>query len=137
MEKKHDKQELLVYALLWGIMFLAPVLSMYIRSTQDDNLTFQWDNVWFIWRQYALFFAIFLIHNFLLAPLLVYKQHRLHYFSSWISIDNFLLRMSCGIESKYFLISSLRTYFTPLVSLLIHFSITRFALCAPRPGIEP
>ena len=81
MEKKHDKQELLVYALLWGIMFLAPVLSMYIRSTQDDNLTFQWDNVWFIWRQYALFFAIFLIHNFLLAPLLVYKQHRLHYFS--------------------------------------------------------
>ena len=50
MEKKHDKQELLVYALLWGIMFLAPVLSMYIRSTQDDNLTFQWDNVWFIWQ---------------------------------------------------------------------------------------
>ena len=81
MEKKYDKQELLVYALLWGIMFLAPVLSMYIRSTQDDNLTFQWDNVWFIWRQYALFFAIFLIHNFLLAPLLVYKQHRLQYFS--------------------------------------------------------
>ena len=79
--RKLNKTELAVYALLWGILFLTPLLSRYIHSTQNSQLAFEWVDVFFVWRKYALFFVVFLIHNFLLAPLLVYRQRRLLYFS--------------------------------------------------------
>ena len=34
-----------------------------------------------MWRQFAIFFGIFLVHNFLIAPLLVYRQRRALYCS--------------------------------------------------------
>jgi len=79
--KKYDKLELVVYALLWGILLLAPALSLYVRSTQDDRFTFQWDDLMLTWSHLAVYFIVFLIHNFLLAPLLINQHRRLLYFS--------------------------------------------------------
>ena len=78
---KFNRQELLVYALMWGILFLAPVVAHYVSLDQDGNVPFGWKDVLFVWRQYALFFGVFLLHNFFLAPLLVERQRRWAYFS--------------------------------------------------------
>ena len=77
--KKH-KKELLVYLALWLILFVAPLLNTYIGyAHSEDNMTFPWNALWHIWRQYFILFAAFLIHNFLLAPLIIYRHKRALY----------------------------------------------------------
>ena len=77
--KKH-KKELLVYLALWLILFVAPLLNTYIGyAHSEDNMPFPWNDLWHIWRQYFILFAAFLIHNFLLAPLIIYRHKRALY----------------------------------------------------------
>ena len=74
-------KENLTYLALWGLLFIIPVLSLYLRANTDPMLSFSWGEVFAVWRELALFFAIFLLHNFLLAPLLIYRQRRWAYFT--------------------------------------------------------
>ncbi len=78
---KHNRQELFVYLLIWGILFLLPIVGRYVSVGQHADMLFQWADVFFVWRQFALFLVVFLVHNFLLAPLLVERQRRWLYFS--------------------------------------------------------
>ena len=71
--KQQSRQENLIYA--------APILSMYVRSLGNEDITFRWLDIFFIWGRFALFLVLFLVHNFLLAPLLIYRHKRLLYFS--------------------------------------------------------
>ena len=80
MFNKH-RSETITYLVLWGLLFMAPVLSLYIRTATDSTLTFDWSEVLMVWRQYGIYFAIFLVHNHLLAPQLVHRQRRTLYFS--------------------------------------------------------
>ena len=79
--KKEKRLETLIYVVLWSMLFIAPVLSLYIRTVSNSEMTFDWNEVLLVWRQYALFFVIFLLHNHLLAPLLVYRQRKVLYSS--------------------------------------------------------
>ena len=83
---KEQRQETLVYILLWGILFIAPVLSLYVRTAATAELTFDWNEVLMVWRQYGIYFAAFLVHNYLLAPLFVFRQRRVLYFSAVASL---------------------------------------------------
>ena len=78
---KQSRQENLIYLAVWGLLFAAPLLSLYVRTVNDANVTFDWSEVFIVWRKFALFLLLFLIHNFLLAPLLVYKHRRAAYFT--------------------------------------------------------
>ncbi|MBR1394093.1 MAG: sensor histidine kinase [Prevotella sp.] len=95
MFKKH-LAETLTYLVLWGILFIAPVLSLYVRTAGDSTLTFDWSEVLMVWRQYSVFFAIFLIHNHLLAPLLVYRQRRVLYFSFVAIVIALFVTIQCS-----------------------------------------
>ena len=81
MMKNQQKYENLTYLALWSLLFIAPVLSLYIRSTNDTQLAFSWMEVLMVWRKLLFFLAAFLVHNFLLAPLLVYRGRRWTYFA--------------------------------------------------------
>ena len=81
MMKNQQKYENLTYLALWSLLFIAPVLSLYIRSTTDTQLAFSWLEVLLVWRKLLFFLAAFLVHNFLLAPLLVYRGRRWTYFA--------------------------------------------------------
>jgi hypothetical protein len=52
-----------------------------MRAINDPYITFNWTEVFFIWRKFGIFLALFLIHNFLLAPLLIHQHRRTLYFS--------------------------------------------------------
>ena len=80
--QEQRKYENLTYLALWGMLFAVPVLSLYVRSISDTNYSFQWSDILMIWRRFAIYLAVFLVHNFLLAPLLVYKHKRALYFCS-------------------------------------------------------
>ena len=78
--KEQKKHENLTYLALWGMLFAVPVLSLYMRYVSNPVIDFEWREVFMIWKQFGIFLVIFLIHSFLLAPLLVYKQRRALYF---------------------------------------------------------
>ena len=78
---KQSRQENLIYLAVWGLLFLAPLLSLYVRMMNDIYLLFDWTEVFLVWRRLVLFLLLFLIHNFLLAPLLIHRNKRITYYS--------------------------------------------------------
>ena len=78
---KQSRQENLIYLAVWGLLFAAPLLSLYVRTASNQNAVFDWTEVFIVWRMFAIYLILFLVHNFLLAPLLVHKRKRVAYFS--------------------------------------------------------
>ena len=78
---KQSRQENLVYLVVWGLLFATPLLSIYVRTISDSEATFDWTEVFIVWRRFAVYLVLFLIHNFLLAPLLVHQRKRVIYVS--------------------------------------------------------
>ena len=76
---KQSKQENLIYLAAWGLLFASPLLSIYVRTVGDSSQVFEWWEVLVVWRLFAIYLLLFLIHNFLLAPLFLGRdvfQHR-------------------------------------------------------------
>ena len=76
--KKEHRQETTIYLVLWALLFMAPVMSLAVRSANMD-IDFDWSEIFTVWKQYALYFLVFLIHNHLMAPMLIYRQQRWRY----------------------------------------------------------
>ena len=94
-----DKRELAVYAALWAILFAAPVLSAYVQVAQTGE-TFRWADVLGIWRQFGIFFVVFLVHNYLLAPLLIYRQRRGLYFAGIAVLLACFVAVQCAHQPR-------------------------------------
>ena len=78
---KHSRQENIIYLIVWGLLFATPLLSLYVRTISDPDVVFDWKEVFLVWRKFAVYLFLFLLHNFLMAPLLVYSRKRIAYFS--------------------------------------------------------
>ena len=94
----HDsRRELLLYLCLWLLLFLSPLFSIYMRLSQlPSGSSFPWDELLLLWQQYAIFLLLFIVHNFLLAPLLVYRHRRALYFSLLAVMLGAFLVLQCG-----------------------------------------
>ena len=46
----------------------------FYRTTQQEGFDFRWADVFYVWKIYLIFFIPFLIHNFFIAPLLIYRH---------------------------------------------------------------
>ena len=68
--KKEHRQETIIYLVLWALLFMAPVMSLAVRSA-NTGIDFDWSEIFTVWKQYALYFLVFLIHNHLMAPMLI------------------------------------------------------------------
>ena len=83
---KHSRQENIIYLVVWGLLFAAPLLSLYVRTISDPNVVFDWTEVFIVWKKFTVYLFLFLLHNFLLAPLLVYERKFVAYFSFLIVV---------------------------------------------------
>lgn len=81
-----SRQEHIMYLALWGLLFAVPVLSLYLRALNNESLTFQWSEVIMVWQHFTVYLLLFLIHNFIIAPLLVYGNKRLLYGSLFVTM---------------------------------------------------
>jgi len=79
--KHQSRQENVIYLVVWGLLFAAPILSLYVRTINDSSLVFEWSEVFLVWRRLSVYLLLFLVHNFLLASLLVHRNKRVAYFS--------------------------------------------------------
>ena len=78
---KQSRLENIIYLAVWGLLFAAPLLSLYVRTVSDPNIEFNWTEVFIVWRHFAVYLLLFLVHNFLVAPLLVHSHKRIAYFA--------------------------------------------------------
>ncbi len=92
MIRGQKKIEIILYVVLWAILFAAPVVSMLVgdfffssstlpMSAPDAGKVWgiDWQGVHNAWGLLAMFCVTFFIHNFLIAPLLVYDNHKWGY----------------------------------------------------------
>lgn len=73
------KSELTLYAVLWAILYAASAFSLYLGKVSSHAASFDWAALNDSWRLLTMFFAAFCIHNFLIAPLLVYRNRHVVY----------------------------------------------------------
>ena len=59
---------------------------LFTIRTANTDIAFDWQEIFTVWKQYALFFVVFLIHNHLLAPMLIYRQRKWLYIGSCLAI---------------------------------------------------
>lgn len=93
--KNQSRQENLAYLVTWSLLFAAPVLSLYLRITNDPYLEFNWSEVFFVWGRFSIFLLLFLIHNFLLAPLLIHQNKRKLYASIMTALIAVFIVFQC------------------------------------------
>ena len=93
--KIQSRQENVIYLALWGMLFAAPVLSMYIRSVSNSFIAFSWEEILIVWRLFAVYLVLFLIHNFLLAPMLLYGRKRVLYSTIMVAIFACFITYQC------------------------------------------
>lgn len=77
MKTKQKKAESILYIALWTILFIAPLLSMLIGSMKYHE--YDWEETFAIWKMLFVFLLTFTIHNYFIAPLLVYHNQKWKY----------------------------------------------------------
>ncbi len=94
MTKGQKKTELMLYLVLWAILFAAPVVSMYVGNiftSSSSHVSFEqvssegcadWQVVFHAWGLLVMFFVTFAVHNFFIAPLLVFHNRKGAYCAS-------------------------------------------------------
>ena len=90
---KQSRLENIIYLTVWGMLFFAPLLVSYERMVHTSGMPFDWTEVFVVWRILSFYLLLFIIHNFLLAPLLFHKRKRFLYF--FISAMILLLMIIC------------------------------------------
>ena len=67
------------------MLLIAPYISLAIR-TANTGIEFDWSEILTVWKEYIPFFVVFLIHNHLMAPMLIYRQRRWSYLGLVLAI---------------------------------------------------
>ena len=68
------RKEHIIYTLLWIVLYLSPVMSIYMRMSTSPHIDFSWDEILNAWKFNTVWVVLFAIHNFLLAPILILKR---------------------------------------------------------------
>ncbi len=74
-----SRQETIANILLWSVMLIVPLMGVLGLSSVDEHYSFRWVNIWHIWRPMLVILLAFLIHNYFIAPQLIYKGHHGRY----------------------------------------------------------
>ena len=76
------KQENVTYIAMWLLLFSTPMLILIIHASSHSNIDIDWWTIMHIEAILGIYFVAFLVHNFLLAPMLLYKQQTWRYVCS-------------------------------------------------------
>ncbi|MBR1518549.1 MAG: histidine kinase [Prevotella sp.] len=93
---KIRSKENLVYLVIWAILFVTPVISFYLRNDEAPVGVHGWREVLGVWRVYLPLLIIFIIHNVLLAPLLIYRRKTPLYILFTLCIVGAFIALQCS-----------------------------------------
>ena len=72
--KMNYRKEHIIYALIWILLYLSPVMGLYMRMSGNPHVSFSWTEILNAWKFNTIWLAMFAVHNFLLAPILLIKR---------------------------------------------------------------
>ena len=78
--KYTSRQETYANILLWSVMLIVPVVGMVVLSSVDNNYDFRWIDIWHVMRPMLVVLLAFLVHNYFIAPEIVYKNRKRRYY---------------------------------------------------------
>ena len=76
---KQTKHETIIYVAIWMVLFLSPVLSLLANRGLFELSTNDWHELFMTWRLMFAFLVVFVVHNYVLAPLLVKRKKKVWY----------------------------------------------------------
>ena len=97
---RNTKKENLMYLGIWVLLLLTPIISITVRLAGHAEKDFSWEEVLMSWRVFVPYLIVFLIHNFLLAPLLIYKKKGLIYAAFTICLIALAQTYECSHHPK-------------------------------------
>ena len=71
-------KENVAHSLLWLFIFFIPVAAMSLYDSSTFR-TYSWTHIFSVWTVVFIYFGAFLVHNFFLLPLIIYRKQRIHY----------------------------------------------------------
>ncbi len=95
MKRIRSRQELFIYALLWLLPIAAPMLVIGQQVLSGHASSFDWDVVWQTWLRLLPFLLAFVLHNWLLAPLLVVRRRQVLYYCGAAMIVGVFMLYEC------------------------------------------
>ena len=84
--KRNEIMENLVYAGIWFMLLLTPIISLLIRMSTDTDIQFSWNEVFDSWRMMVPFLLVFVLHNYLMARLLIYNHKTVLYLTLTLAL---------------------------------------------------
>ena len=66
-----DKRENRIYLMVWGFVFIIGALLVLLQGASRSDVTITWSDVPRIWLRILPYLLLFLLHNYLVAPLLI------------------------------------------------------------------
>lgn len=73
------RKEHFIYTLMWILIYISPVMGLYMRMSSNPHIEFSWYEIFSAWKFYTVWLVMFAVHNFLLAPLLILKRRTILY----------------------------------------------------------
>lgn len=70
--KQQTVGENLLYVMVWAVIILIPILNSKMLSEEHVSLT----NILTVWQKLTPYLLLFILHNYLIAPLLLFNRHR-------------------------------------------------------------
>ncbi len=94
---KQTKQETIIYTIVWTVLFLSPLVSLIFRH-EDTSMDMSWvmRSLYDAWSSLLVFFIVFLIHNHVLAPILVKQKRVKHYVIACILMVTVFQLVECA-----------------------------------------
>lgn len=91
--KMNYRKEHVIYTIMWIVIYLAPVMGLYMRMSGNPDIDFSWAEILNAWKFNTVWIVMFAIHNFLLAPLLILKRRTCLY--TTLSMGLLMVAMLC------------------------------------------
>ena len=76
------RKEHIIYISMWALLYAAPVMSLYMRMSNNPHIEFSWDEIFNAWIFVTGWLVVFAIHNFLLIPILIKKRKTWQYLAA-------------------------------------------------------
>ena len=93
---KQTKQETVIYTIVWIILFLSPLVSLLSNSDTINDPVWIKRSLMDTYGSLLLFFIVFLIHNHVLAPLIVKHKRIMLYLVCCITVVSLFQVAQCS-----------------------------------------
>ena len=96
VQKRFNKYEYTIYAILVAMIFLAPTFSALFHGHDLTDTKFLADDLLKSWKIFIVYVIAFAIHDQIIAPLLVYKHKPLYYVAGVVVLAGIFMLYQCN-----------------------------------------